>query len=75
MALRIAAETMQKNGLCRYDISGRNGACKHYHAPTDKDCVMCMEKGLLQKARKALKKGGKREVQILFQIEETKVPG
>lgn len=55
-AVRIAAETMQENGLCRYD--GSRG-CRRTFPPTEKDCVHCIERWLLNKAKKQIEKEDK----------------
>lgn len=55
-AVHIAAVIMQADGLCRYDTYEK---CRRY-SPTDDDCVKCIEKWLLAKARWELKgKAGK----------------
>ena len=49
-AVRIAAVVMQAAGLCRYDTVGK---CRRYF-PADNDCVRCIERWLLSKARREL---------------------
>lgn len=51
--LHIAAVTMQAAGLCRY---GSPLQCRRFYPPTDNDCVDCIEKWLLAKARREIKK-------------------
>lgn len=52
-AVHIAAVVMQADGLCRYDTYEK---CRRFY-PTDGDCVDCIEKWLLSKARKEIKRG------------------
>ena len=54
-ALRIAATVMQADGICRYD-SGTD--CKRVYPPMETDCIKCLEKWCLAKARRELKRGG-----------------
>lgn len=56
-AVRIAAVVMQAAGLCRYENPGRQ--CRRVFGPTEDDCVKCIEKWLLSKARKELKREAK----------------
>ena len=49
-AVHIAAVVMQAAGLCRYEDPGRQ--CRRVYVPTEYDCVECIEKWLLSKARK-----------------------
>ena len=51
-AVHIAAVVMQADGLCRYDTYEK---CRRYN-PTDAGCVDCIEKWLLAKARREIKK-------------------
>ena len=51
-AVHIAAVVMQAAGLCRYDTYAK---CRRFD-PTDDDCVRCIEKWLLAKARRELKR-------------------
>lgn len=51
-AVHIAAVVMQAAGLCRYDSFTK---CRRID-PTDDICVGCMEKWLLAKARKELRR-------------------
>lgn len=51
--LRIAAVIMQAAGLCRYDSPLQ---CRRFYPPTDDDCVDCIEKWLLAKARREIKR-------------------
>ena len=51
-AVHIAAIVMQAAGLCRYSSFEK---CRHYNA-TDEDCVDCIEKWLISKARKEIKR-------------------
>lgn len=55
-AVHIAAVIMQANGLCRYDSVDK---CRHVF-PEDEDCVKCIEKWLLAKAKRELKKEDRR---------------
>ena len=50
-AVKIAAVIMQRDGLCRYE----NG-CRRVWPPEESDCVRCIERWLLAKARKELRK-------------------
>lgn len=50
--LHIAAVIMQAAGLCRYDTYKK---CRRFD-PTNADCVDCIEKWLLAKARQELKR-------------------
>lgn len=52
-AVHIAAVVMNAAGLCRYDTVDK---CRH-HYPDDATCEKCIEKWLLAKARKELKRG------------------
>ena len=52
-AVHIAAAVMQADGLCRYDSVDK---CRQVF-PTDDDCVKCIEKWLLAKARSEIKRG------------------
>ena len=52
-ALHIAAVVMQAAGLCRYDDPAKD--CRRVYVPTDDDCVKCIERWLLAKARRELK--------------------
>lgn len=52
-AVHIAAVVMQAAGLCRYENPGRH--CRRATCPTDDDCVKCIEKWLLAKARRELR--------------------
>ncbi len=56
-AVHIAAVIMQTAGLCRYDDD--NG-CRRVNIPTNDDCVKCIEKWLLAKARREIKREEKR---------------
>ena len=51
-AVHIAAVVMQAAGLCRYDSFDK---CRRFD-PTDDDCVSCIEKWLLAKARMEIKR-------------------
>lgn len=51
--LHIAAAIMQAAGLCRYDSPIQ---CRRFYPPTDDDCVECIEKWLLAKARREIKR-------------------
>lgn len=51
-AVHIAAVVMQAAGLCRYDAFGK---CRRF-LPTDNDCVRCIERWLLSKARREIEK-------------------
>lgn len=53
-AVHIAAVVMQAAGLCRYENPGRS--CRRVTCPTEDDCVKCIEKWLLAKARRELRK-------------------
>ena len=52
--VHIAAVVMQAAGLCRHENPGRS--CRRVLCPTDDDCVTCIEKWLLVKARQELRK-------------------
>ena len=52
-ALRIAAIVMRCDGLCRY---GSAADCKRVWPPEESYCVKCIERWLLAKARRELKK-------------------
>ena len=54
-AVHIAAVIMQAAGLCRYDTYEK---CRRFY-PADADCVDCIEKWLLAKARRELKQEGR----------------
>lgn len=51
-AVHIAAVIMQADGLCRYDSVDK---CHRLYVE-DETCVKCIEKWLLNKARKELRK-------------------
>lgn len=51
-AVHIAAVIMQADGLCRYDTYEK---CRRLR-PTDDGCVDCIEKWLLAKARREIKR-------------------
>lgn len=51
-AVHIAAVIMQADGLCRYDSLDK---CRRVYV-TDTACVDCIEKWLLAKARRELRK-------------------
>ena len=51
-AVHIAAVIMQADGICRYDDCEK---CRRF-SPTDDDCVKCIEKWLLSKARREIKR-------------------
>jgi len=51
--LHIAAVIMQAAGLCRYDSPLQ---CRRFYPPTDDGCVDCIEKWLLAKARREIKR-------------------
>ena len=51
-AVHIAAVIMQADGLCRYDSLEK---CRRFD-PSDTDCVKCIEKWLLAKARQELRR-------------------
>lgn len=53
-AVHIAAVIMQADGLCRYDApeGARSAHCRKSWPPSEEDCVACMEKWLLAKAKK-----------------------
>ena len=51
-AVHIAAVVMQAAGLCRYDTYAK---CRRFD-PTDDDCVDCIEKWLLAKARREIRR-------------------
>ena len=51
-AVHIAAVIMQADGLCRYDDLDK---CRRF-LPTDSDCVNCIEKWLLAKARQEIRR-------------------
>lgn len=53
-AVHIAAVVMQTAGLCRYENPGRS--CRRATCPTEDDCVKCIEKWLLAKARQELRR-------------------
>lgn len=53
-AVHIAAVIMQADGLCRYDDVDK---CRRAW-PKDQDCVACIERWLLSKARKEMEKNG-----------------
>lgn len=53
-ALHIAAVVMQADGLCRYDSVDK---CRRVWPPEDADCVKCIERWCLSKARRQLEKG------------------
>ena len=53
-AVHIAAVVMQAAGLFRYENPGRS--CRRATCPTEDDCVKCIEKWLLAKARRELRK-------------------
>lgn len=55
-AVHIAAVIMQRDGLCRYE-SGTD--CKKVYPPDEDDCVKCIERWLLSRARQELKKEGR----------------
>ncbi len=50
-AVHIAAVIMQADGLCRYDDVDK---CRRVWPPKSSDCVACIERWLLTKARKEL---------------------
>lgn len=52
-AVHIAAVIMQADGLCRYDDVAR---CRRVWPAEDDDCVACIEKWLLAKARREIRK-------------------
>ena len=52
-AVHIAAVIMQAAGLCRYDDVAR---CRMAWPAEYDDCVACIEKWLLAKARKEIRK-------------------
>lgn len=52
-AVKIAAKVMTAAGLCRYEDSRK---CRRVWPPDEKTCDKCIERWLLQKARKELKK-------------------
>lgn len=54
-AIHIAAVIMQSVGLCRYDSPIQ---CRRFYPPTDADCVGCIEKWLLARARREIRKEG-----------------
>ena len=47
-ALTIAAERLYYFGHCRYESGS---LCKKKHIPTKAECIDCIRKGLLSKAR------------------------
>ena len=49
-AVHIAAVVMQADGLCRYE-----SGCRRVYPPSDADCVRCIERWLLSKAKRELK--------------------
>ena len=51
-AVHIAAVVMQADGLCRYDSLEK---CRRFN-PSDTDCVVCIEKWLLAKARQEIRR-------------------
>jgi len=55
-AVRIAAVVMQRDGLCRNE----GGRCGRAWPPEEADCVKCIERWLLSRAKKELKKEGNR---------------
>lgn len=52
-AVHIAAVIMQRDGLCRYESPGD---CRKVYPPEEAGCVKCIEKWLLSRAKKELKK-------------------
>ena len=54
--VHIAAVVMQAGGLCRHEDPGRS--CRRVRVPTDDDCVACIEKWLLKKARQEIRREG-----------------
>lgn len=50
-AVHIAATIMQADGLCKYDTVQK---CRRFF-PDDNDCIDCIEKWLIGKARRELK--------------------
>lgn len=54
-AVHIAAVVMQAAGLCRYDTYAK---CRRFDQ-TDDACVDCIEKWLLAKARREIRKEAK----------------
>ena len=58
-AVQIAAIIMQAAELCRYDDISK---CRRRdpYAPMNDDCVKCIEKWLLQKAKTELRREGKK---------------
>lgn len=52
-AVRIAAVVMQAAGLCRYESYQD---CRRVWPPEEEDCVKCIERWLLSKARRELAK-------------------
>lgn len=51
-AVHIAAIIMVRGGLCRYDSLEK---CRKYE-PSEHDCTKCIEKWLMNKAKKELRK-------------------
>ena len=56
-AVHIAAVVMQAAGLCRYSSYAQ---CRRYN-PTEADCVDCIEKWLIGKARREIGKEDKQQ--------------
>ena len=55
-AVHIAAVVMDAAGLCKYENPAIS--CRRRRVPTEADCVKCIEKWLLTKARQELKREG-----------------
>lgn len=56
VAVHVAAVIMQADGLCRYNAPVE---CRRYYPPSDDDCVKCIERWLLAKAKKIMKEAAK----------------
>lgn len=50
-AVHIAAIIMYRAGLCRYDTPMK---CRKVWPPTEQDCVKCIERWLLNRARREI---------------------
>lgn len=54
-AVKIAAVIMYRAGLCRHDTPLK---CRKVWTPTEQDCVKCIERWLLNRARREIEGRG-----------------
>ena len=57
-AVKIAAKIMQREGLCRYDNATK---CRKVLLPSERDCIGCIKRFLIGKAKRELEKEGRHE--------------